>query len=63
MDIIRFVYDSFTFDILYFYVILYNLLQFNYEDLTFVIVLTSTFVQGPLIPKGIILRWTKNINI
>jgi hypothetical protein len=48
MDIIWFVYDSLTFDILYFYAILYNLLKFNYEDLTFVIVLTSTFVQGSL---------------
>jgi hypothetical protein len=46
-----------------FYVILYNLLKYNYEDLIFVIVLSSTFVQGPLIPKGLMLRWTKDINI
>jgi hypothetical protein len=36
-------------------------LNYNYEDLIFVIVLSSTFVQGPLIPKGIMLRWMKNI--
>jgi hypothetical protein len=31
-----------------FYVILYNLLEFNYEDFTFVIIFSSTFVQGSL---------------
>jgi hypothetical protein len=31
-----------------FYVILYNLLKFYYEDLSFVIVLSSTFVQDSL---------------
>jgi hypothetical protein len=39
--------------ILYTYDILYNLLNYNYEDLTFVIILSQTFVQGPLISKGI----------
>jgi hypothetical protein len=37
---------------LYFYVILYNLLKYNYEDLTFVIILSSTFVRNSLYPKG-----------
>jgi hypothetical protein len=46
-----------------FHITLYNLLEFNYEDLTFVIVLTFTFVQSSLILKGIMFRWTKGINI
>jgi hypothetical protein len=54
-----FVYDSFTFDTLYF--MLYNPLNYNYEDLIFVIVLSSAFVQGSLILKGIMPRWMKDI--
>jgi hypothetical protein len=42
---------------------LYNLLEFNYEDLTFVIVSFLTFVRSSLILKGIMLHWTKGINI
>jgi hypothetical protein len=46
-----------------FRIILYNLLEFNYEDLTFVIVSFLTFVGSSLILKGIMLHWTKGINI
>jgi hypothetical protein len=31
--------------------ILCHLLEFNYEDMTFVIILPSTFVQSPLSPR------------
>jgi hypothetical protein len=48
------VYNLSTFDISYY---------FDYEDLTFVIVLTFTFVQSSLVLKGIMFRWTKGINI
>jgi hypothetical protein len=45
---IWFIYDSFTFGYSLFYVTLYSLLKHNYEDLTFVTVLPSTFIQGSL---------------
>jgi hypothetical protein len=61
MKVILFIYNLFTFDASYF--TSYNLLEFNYEDLTFVIVLSLTFVQSSLILKGIMFRWTKGINI
>jgi hypothetical protein len=38
-------------------------LGFNYEDLTFVIASSSTFVRSSLILKGIMLQRTKGINI
>jgi hypothetical protein len=44
-------------------IILYNLLEFDCEDLTFVIVSSLTFVRSSLILKGIMLHWTKGINI
>jgi hypothetical protein len=61
MKVILFIYNLFTSDASYFTP--YNLLEFNYEDLTFVIVLSLTFVQSSLILKGIMFRWTKGINI
>jgi hypothetical protein len=61
IEVIWFIYNLFTFDASYF--TSYNLSEFNYEDLTFVIVLSLTFVQSSLILKGIMFRWTKDINI
>jgi hypothetical protein len=61
IEVILFIYNSFTFDVSYF--TSYNLSEFNYKDLTFVIVLSLTFVQGSLILKGMMFRWTKDINI
>jgi hypothetical protein len=61
MKVILFIYNLFTFDASYF--TSYSLLEFDYEDLTFVIVLSLTFVQGSLILKGIMFHWTKGINI
>jgi hypothetical protein len=58
-----FIYNLFVFDASYFVLILYNLLEFNYEGLTFVIVSSLTFVRSSLILKGIMLHWTKDINI
>jgi hypothetical protein len=59
MRIMLFICNLFTFDASY-SILLYSI---YYEDLTFVIVLPLTFVQGSLILKGIMLRWTKGINI
>jgi hypothetical protein len=39
-----FIYNLFVFDASYFVLILYDLLEFNYEGLTFVIVSSLTFV-------------------
>jgi hypothetical protein len=58
-----FIYNLFVFDASYFVLILYDLLEFNYEGLTFVIVSSLTFVRSSLILKGIMLQWTKDINI
>jgi hypothetical protein len=58
-----FIYNLFVFDASYFVSILYNLLEFNYEGLAFVIVSSLTFVRSSLILKGIMLHWTKDINI
>jgi hypothetical protein len=57
------IYNLFVFDASYFVLILYDLLEFNYEGLTFVIVSSLTFVRSSLILKGIMLQWTKDINI
>jgi hypothetical protein len=54
-----FICNLFTFDASYL-ILLYSI---YYEDLTFVILLPLTFVQSPLILKGIMLHWTKGINI
>jgi hypothetical protein len=62
MKVMLFIYNLFVFDASYF-VLFYNLLEFNYEDLTFVIVSSLTFVRSSLILKGIMLHWTKGINI
>jgi hypothetical protein len=59
MKVILFICNLFTFDASY-SILLYSI---YYEDLTFVIVLPLTFVQSSLILKGIMLRWTKGINI
>jgi hypothetical protein len=61
MEVILFIYNLFIFDASYF--TSYNLSEFNYEDLTFVIILSLTFVQGSLILKGMMFRWAKGINI
>jgi hypothetical protein len=61
MKVILFIYNLFTFDTSYF--TSYNLLEFDYEDLTFVIVLSLTFIQSSLILKGIMFRWTKGVYI
>jgi hypothetical protein len=58
-----FIYNLFVFDASYSVLILYNPLEFNYESLTFVIVSSLTFVRSSLILKGIMLHWTKDINI
>jgi hypothetical protein len=58
-----FIYNLFVFDASYSVLILYNPLEFNYESLTFVIVSSLTFVRSALILKGIMLHWTKDINI
>jgi hypothetical protein len=61
-----FIYNLFVFNASYFvlnYIYIYNLLMFSYEDLTFVIVSSLTFVRSSLILKGIMLHWTKGINI
>jgi hypothetical protein len=57
-----FIYNLFVFDASYSVLILYNPLEFNYESLTFVIVLSLTFVRSSLILKGIMFHWTKDIN-
>jgi hypothetical protein len=59
MKVMLFICNLFTFDASYFI----SLYSIYYEDLTFVIVLPLTFVQNSLILKGIMLRWTKGINI
>jgi hypothetical protein len=57
------IYNLFVFDASYSVLIFYNLLEFNYESLTFVIVSSLTFVRSSLILKGIMLHWAKDINI
>jgi hypothetical protein len=48
MKVMSFIYNLFIFDASYF--ALYNLLEFNYEDSTFVIVSSLTFVRSSLNP-------------
>jgi hypothetical protein len=59
MKVMLFVCNLFTFDASY-SKLLYSI---YYEDLTFVIVLPSTFVQSSLILKGIMLCWMEGIYI
>jgi hypothetical protein len=59
MDKIWFIYDSFTFDVLYFMSSLR--IQLRRYDLRNYIAINLR--PKPIIPKGIMFRWTKNINI